>query len=291
MTVNKNIRVGGAIVTGVFLIGTAIFFNARNSSATVDVAALVVATEPRGYQETKDSNNNGIADWEESLPSATIKGGTGNQNNGNLATTTTITDTFAKNFFSEYISKNSGDTSMTPEAKQAFLERSLQKAFTEVTDTPLTLKDVVVKSASDTESVRAYGNAVAEALMRYPGAPENEIFIFQRGIEAGSDEELQGLDPTILSYKNSIRDIQAIPVPQPLLRDHLALLNSMQAIHTTLVTMRIALVDPLPALARFQGYMPEVQKLQGSLASLKNDFGAFGISFSEDEKGSLFLQF
>lgn len=291
ITVNTYIRVGGAVAIGVFLIGTAVFVSAQKVENT-NSAAIVVATEPRAYQETKDTDQDGVPDWEESVSGTnpTIKdtSTTTQKKREEEAALNTVTDRFAKQFFSEYLSKNSGDTPMTPEEKQAFLEKAIQKAYTSQPIQSFTEKDIVRDTSTATDTLRAYGNAVADALQRYPVQNENEALIFKRAIESESEVEIGKLDPIILSYKNTIRDIRLIPVPTTMTSSHLALLNSLNNLQNTLTAMREALEDPLPALTQFQQYVPVVESLQDSLLGLKASFASQNVVFSQNERGHFF---
>lgn len=287
-------RVGVAVAVGVLIIGTSIFFRAPDPETQGGDA--IVATEAHTYQQTKDSDGDGVPDWEENL------NGTDPHKKDTSTTTLaksdaastepqTMTAQFAKQFFGEYIAKNSGDTPMTDSEKQSFLQKSLQKIYTSSpVEKVLTDKDISIGAQSDVETLRAYGNAVADILNRYPVKSDNEAIILKRALDSDSEEELKKLDPIVLSYQKTIADLRAQPVPQPLIQEHLNLLNALSNVRSIIISMRGALLDPLPALSRFQGYGATIDSLRGSLIALNKSFQAKGVVFTQGEKGHFFLE-
>ncbi len=293
-------RIGSALLFAVVLMGAALFLRPQTGMSTQNAGVVVVATEPRNYQETKDSDGDGVRDWEEALwgtnpelkdVSSTTRAEMLKKEAENVEVPNTVTSQFAQRFFGEYIQANSDDIPMTDEEKQRFLERSLTEAAALGYQQPFTLRDIRTTSTSSLEALREYGNSVMLAIVRDPVESEGELLIYKTAIESGNDDLLKKLDPIIASYDRIITDIRALSVPQPLANEHAALLNALRDIHTTIVALRNTPQDPLPALVRFKQYVPQVEELQRSLGTIHAGLTAKGIIYTDAEPGVLFEKF
>lgn len=295
-----NMRIGSALLFAVVLLGAALFLRPQTGATTQNAGVVVVATQPRNYQETRDSDGDGIRDWEEELwgtnpelkdVSSTTRAEVLKKDTENEEVPNTVTSHFAQRFFGEYIQANSDDIPMTDEEKQRFLEKSLVEVATLGYQQPFTLRDIRTTATSSPEALREYGNSVMLAIVRDPVESEGELAIYKLAIESGNDDLLKKLDPIIASYDRTIKDLRALEVPQVLGSEHVGLLNSMRDIHTTITALRNTPQDPLPALVRFKQYVPQVEELQRSLNAVHTSLTAKGITYTDAEPGSLFEKF
>lgn len=277
---------------GFILVGGALF--SRYSKENIpDASAAVIVSTPKEYLIATDMDKDGIEDWEEALVGSDPK----KPNERAVPTQTpdafaeednTITARFGKRFFGEFIQRSAGDATMSPEEKQALINKSLEEVATLVADTPFEKKDILITTKSDIETLHQYGNMLVEALSHNAGNSENELQIFKRAIDANSEEEIALLDPIIQAYQGMVTDVRAIPVPEIAATKHLDLLNALLSIHNSLVIMRNALKDPLPALARSQTYPEALGRIKNNILSLDLIFRNKGILYDVNEPGILF---
>ena len=292
MRVNK--KIGGAAFLAVGLMGTALFLRPQVSDSTENAAVVITSTETRDYQRVKDTDGDGVLDWEEELQGTNpLVKDTSPETKKKAAEPVSVPDTvtsrFAQRFFGEFLQK-SEETPMTDEDKQKMLERSLVDMSTMALDTPFTERDILVTSAIDTETVRTYGNNLASAFINHPLKSENELLIFKRAVESENDNELKTLDPIIETYSGTIKDVGAVVVPKSMVREHLILLNQLRIIHASILAMRNMPSDPLPALMRFQRYLPEIENLGAAINDLYTKISAQGITYSQGDAGYLLFQ-
>lgn len=293
----KNKRVGGALIVGTVLILSAVVF-AKPKASDPLAAAIVVADAPRTYQETKDTDADGLRDWEEELygtnplvPDAPIAPATTTEDTRETLEDIpdTFTHRFAIDFFSDFFMQGGADMDET--AQGALLNQSVQEVINNTKDRFFTTADLTVASAEDLSSVREYGNNVAAILTRYPVPEENEMLILERALQTDNGEELKKLEPILDSYKKTIRDLIALAVPPSLVNEHLNLLNAILAVHNDVVVMRNAFDDALPALIRVQRYQNDVDGLYIVLNNMYQALTKAGAVYRQEESGSFFLQF
>lgn len=289
---NTKIRVGGAVLVGFTLVGGALF-SRYHTQGIPDASATIIVATPKEYLIATDTDKDGIEDWEEALVGSDPK----KPNERVVPTQTpdafaeednTITARFGKRFFGEFIQKSSGDAEMSDQEKQALINTSLAEVIDIVKDTPFTRKDLLISKKSDSEALHQYGNLLVEALNHNTNGGDNELLIFKRAIDANSEEEIALLDPIITAYKGMITDVRAVPVPEILASDHLALLNTLLSVHNSLTLMRNALIDPLPALARSQTYFETLEQMKNNMLALHFQFEKAGVTFDKSEPGILF---
>ncbi|MBX9906767.1 thrombospondin type 3 repeat-containing protein [Patescibacteria group bacterium] len=284
-----NKKIGGAAFLAVGLMGTALFLRPQVSDSTENAAVVITSTETRDYQRVKDTDGDGVLDWEEELQGTNpLVKDTSPETKKKAAEPVSVPDTvtsrFAQRFFGEFLQKT-GETSMTDEEKQKMLERSLVDMNMVVNDRLLTERDIVVTNAIDAETLRAYGNSLATAFINHPLKNEGELLIFKRAVESENDEELKDLDPIIATYEGTIKDVRAVVVPKSIVQEHLALLNQLQVIYATILAMRNMPTDPLPALMRFQQYLPEAEMLGQAFIGVTNNLTSQGITYDLLEPG------
>lgn len=280
-------RVGGAVVLGALLIGVAAFSSSSNPES--QAGTVVIATEPRAYQEVVDKDSDGLPDWEENLLGSDPL--TKNERPTPQAQATqeeplTSTDLFSRQFFGEYLSRKGSGETFTDTEKESFIKRSLSNMGATAPKEPVfTEADILISTDTAPESVRAYGNALGSALLRNPVENENEAVILKRAIDSENEDELRKLDPIIFAYTQMVEDVRALSVPTSMKQEHLSLLNALLSLKTTIIAMRGALHDPMPALMRLRGYAQEVERLQAALVAQKTAFATQQVVFTNTEMG------
>ena len=296
---NTKIRVGGAVLVGVSLVAIALFFDSKKSVALEGSAAVViVATTPKNIQKNQDTDGDGIPDWEEKL-----LGTDPSQKNEYPKTPPpdiaekeepipdTATTRFMQSVMGPYITKTLNGTPLDEAGKQKLIDDAIAGASRYTVDKLFTAKDLFVSASETDASIKTYGNLLGSALNKNPGTNENEMFILKRALDSENEEELALLDPKIHAYRKTLDEMRAIPVPPSLKEEHLSLLNKILTVHNTIVTMRRAFEDPLPALMRSQEYFTHVEHLSQALSQITARLKDKNISYTKDENGFLLFIF
>ncbi len=291
---NTKIRVGGAVLVGVSLVAIAWFFDSKKFVALEGSAAVVVATTPKNIQKNQDTDGDSIPDWEEKLlgtdpsqkneyPKAPAPEITADEE----PIPDTATTRFMQSVVGTYITKTLNGTPPDEGGKQKLIDDAIAGASRYTTDRLFTEKDLFVSASETDESIKTYGNLLGSAFNKNPGNNENEFLILKRALDSENKEELALLDPKIQAYRKTLDEMRAIPVPPSLKEEHLSLLNKILTVHNTIVTMRRAFEDPLPALMRAQEYFTHIEHLSQALSQITVRLKDKRITYTNSEPGFL----
>jgi len=270
-------------ITGAFLIGGALvagsFFVSRDSSAEAQDGTLVVAPE-RTFISIKDSNNDGIPDWRESLQrTETIEL---SSTSATYTPPTTITGKFAVNFLEDLIrSKTYGQFGASPEE---LVEKATKSLIRSSTDVLFTEKDIRILESTDANLIRAYGNHIAAIALSQKTSRDNEAIILQDALRYNDKKRLDDLDPIAASYVMLMKQMLAVDVPSDYVKEHLDLLNAYSAIREDIRSMENVYDDPLYTFVRLKRYPDDVLGLYNALSNMFEQISAkHAITYQEGE--------
>ncbi len=286
----------GALLFAVALIGGTYYFSSAIRRGPGN-AAIVVADAPRSAQTPKDTDGDGMYDWEEDI-AGTNPLVPNERPTSTIATTesardfvpVTDTDHFSKSLFEDVLMAYEGDGTLTPEEQTRIVEKAAQEAAEQNKDRLFTRADIRTRPENDEETVRAYGNAIATIIANAQVPEENELDIVARALSAEDPSELEKLDLIIAAYKQMLLQLGAERVPTPLANEHLMLLNALFALHNDITAMRNIFEDGLPGLVRVRRYESDVDALISAFTSLRYSFESRGIYYTETEPGILFYE-
>lgn len=296
-------QIGLAVVLGAVLLGGAFYYRTAHSTENAVTAEQVaVALVPRVYQDTKDSDNDGLKDWEEELigldpdvpdtveTTETIGNTDDEESPEAEEIPDTVTAQFARDFFEDYIGANTfGGGNLTEEQQASLISSSVSSLTHEVADDFLTHADIQTTSEIGLPALREYGNTVGSIVLSNPGAEENELTILNRALANEDTEELQKLEVTLTAYENLVSQVRAIPAPAVLAKQHLDLLNALIAIRNDIDAMYHAFDDPLPALLRIKRYEDDTRGLYQAIDNMRTKFEQTGVIYTQDEPGIFFF--
>jgi hypothetical protein len=288
--VKGSIRLGGAVALGIAVIAVAFMMRAAHTDdQTGELVVAESATRP--YIEAKDSNNDGIMDWEEQLGRRVIGSvddlGAESTSTAVYTEPTTLTDKFARSFFEDYI--RAKDTTAFQESQEAFLLTSID-AIEDDTQMALYTRHDINATVDSESAIREYGNRVSEIVTVHSVKNDNEANILARALDQNDPEILKQLEPTRDAYEKVLRDTLLVPTPHSLVDEQLDLVNTYQAILTDIIAMERAFTDPLYTLARMKRYEDDALGLLYAYINILKATDEAGIIYANDEPG-VFLYF
>lgn len=265
------------------------------SSSGVDTAASQI-----------DSDNDGLPDWEEALygtdpknpdtdgdgtpdgkeielgrnplikgpnDSMTSKAGSATTATSTEKENLTLTDTFARNFFTQYMNAQESGTKITPDNADQFASDYL--GTTPLPD--ITVKQYAQTDLSLTESnqanLKSYRDAIVAIFAKYwPSGKTNELSIMQQAFVNNDTKALVGLTPIISAYQNTLNNVLALSVPRLAVSLHLSVVNSLAIYIQTLKMVQLSFTDPLSGLVGLNAYQDNNANVQVSLANLQMYF-------------------
>ena len=279
-------RIGLAIVLGIVLVAGA--YVEGSSKTSKQTGTLVAQQVERAYVQPEDANGNGVPDWQDSLlekaviemPSAS----------STYQKPTTVTGTFGIKFFQDYIrSKMYGAFGASKEELVAKLTQSLKE---QAVDELLTEKDITRFETTDTQILHSYANQVALVLTANPAQGDSELYILQDYMRYNDPQKLQGLEPIALAYTTTVKNLLETKVPIQYTKQHLDLLNAVNAVREDVRGFQKIQTDALYSLLRLKRYHDDVL---GMSNAIKNLFNALylegGIRFRADEPVSKLMVF
>ncbi len=83
----------------------------------------------------------------------------------------------------------------------------------------------------------------------------------------------------------------AIPVPRPLLKEHLDLINTYEAVYQDIEAMTLSLEDPVVALLRIRRYAEDALGLRLALENMYDALSPYANQFSPTDSAQIFSLF
>lgn len=290
----KNKKLVAASILGLTIISLSIFSNQENSKPLItevnqeEQGVLVInggANDSVADLINKDSDKDGLKDWEEALygtdPNNADSNNNGvldgievhkqnaNKNNQNGQVTTSTTDQFGQQFFvAASALKNAGK--FDPEAVKETAKIIYSNIKQEEIRPLYTINDLtVIKNATDAE-ILSYGKNLGIVLQKYSKYNlGQEITVISTSLET-SDQTLQAkLVPYINAYTNIAKDTVEIAVPEKIAQLHLDLINNYRGTADSLKIVGQIFSDPLLSMNGLNQYLSYSNKLVETAKTLE----------------------
>ncbi|MCB9811215.1 MAG: hypothetical protein H6779_03515 [Candidatus Nomurabacteria bacterium] len=286
-------KIIGASVIGFAMVAGALVINNMNrevAQTPSEDASLAVVNEapPRNFIEVKDSNDDGLEDWQEEFLSAdkiVISSTT-----ENYTPPTTITGQMGITLIRELLSSKvyAPFGSSNDEIVDDLVTNLADKANDKIYDQ----RDITVTDDMSDDSIRNYGNALAAAIIDngVKGA-ETESVVLQRIINGQDDNGIEKLQTLADMYEKTLNDTLAILVPRSFVKEHLDLINVYNALFYDVDAMAKLEEDPALTLIRMKRYEDDVK---GSYYAFQNVYLALEKHvevFKENDPAIIFIQF
>ena len=301
-------------------------------SATVIIGAYALARNvesppsAQAFTETallqaiaaKDSDGDGLPDWEEALygtdPHKTDTFGLGMTDGEavakglvvpkaiadiTIATSTasvsdnTLTASFARSFFSLYLSAKqaNGGIDLTVDQANAVADQALNQLSQNFAPTAdfKTTADIKV-SGTGPDALRTFA-AVAEAVVRQNknDATMSEIEYLQAAVQGDDPTASAHLASLAKAYRNSAVGLSALSVPAELAATHLAIVNTLMRLSEIDTDFARVDTDPLAAMLALQQYKPTELAAEQAFRALENIYVAEGVVLSVGTSGAAFV--
>jgi len=262
----------------------------------------------------KDSDNDGLMDWEEALwktdPNNPDTDGNGVldgeqvRNEGLQAyqgktladymdpDADTLTNTLNKKILYEMvIQKGINGDPLTQEGAKKIAESFFDTINSSI-QPPLSqysMTDIVILNDYQKDDIKKYANHLGTIIKKhFDSIPEGEMSLFQKGVLNKDPDSLKKLKPLELAYKNTAIEALKIEVPNELAQNHLSILNSFHQISNQINDMQKAFMDPAMALMAFKFYRDSSKTAFFALNSTNSLLQNKEIVFEDTEPGKLF---
>ena len=187
---------------------------------------------------------------------------------GTAAAPSSITDRFAQAFLSQYLN-NRGESVPTVEEMNAFVQAGVSDLLAQGgSPAKYSERDIVLSSDSSDVGIRTYLAAMDVAFESHeiPGR-KSELAYFSDAL-AGNSGALSSISDASAAYASIERDLMRIPVPNDLRRAHLAIANALAHLHEASADLAAMDEDPLRALVGLTFYEQYPDDLLAGFANL-----------------------
>lgn len=287
---SRRFLIHGGIATGIIalilIVQTPWFlgiFSKKNGKGIAVTDATV------GEIVGKDSNGNGIADWEERLwgldPSVATTNGVSNktiieqkrrslqgadQQNGEL----NETDRLARELFG-FTTAIGSESSVDKSSLSALASKLGQENAKADTVPTYALKNITTVQ-TNRKNLIAYEKNLSATLLSYDETvPEIDIFI--SSIETGDYSTLEQFDSTISLYATLAKKLSKIAVPVGAAQYHLDITNSIAGLGKSFEKMKLLEDNGVSALVGLSEYRYHDQKLSDAIEKLGTYLTQYGI--------------
>lgn len=293
----------------------------KKDSPSVAVAGIkeIIATN-----QEKDTDGDGLKDWEETLWSTDIRkadtdgdgAGDGDEvkaernplikgpndklnlnkqtgtQNGTTTVNLTETDKFARNFFTKYMElRKLSDGNISESERQLLITELAQAGALEIKAKVYTLDDMKYTTDGNMEGMERYGHNLARIIIENsPQNPESELDILNEAITKDDPNVLKRLDLIIKNYKNIIKLSSETPIPQNATELHLEYINSLSRVVLSIENMKKLYTDPILTFSSLEYYKQSAESLEVAVINLSMFFLKNNIQFGENTYGYLFTK-
>ena len=274
----------------------------------------------------KDSDNDGLKDWEETLWKTDSKNpdtdGDGtldgqeinlgrdplkpgpddlysknysfaaDKTNSNSIDQLSATEKLSRDFLSQYLSaKALMGGNLDESTKENLINSFSSNINLNISSRIYNLSDIKISSDNSKEAIQNYGNQLGAIIKKYSEpAPEMELIVFKRAIESDDPAELKKLDKNINAYDSMTKEFVNLTVPSGAKEIHLNLVNSFVHIKEIISNLQNFFQDPVGSLMALNQYQDTSKAMSDALTATDNYFRDNGIFFSKDDPGYIINQ-
>lgn len=307
-TPHKNLIISGIAALLILSVGIYVKIPTKNKQLALQKeSASLLANSTSTDLATRDSDGDGLPDWEERLygtdPFNPDTDGDGTPDgkevaegrdprkagpddklpviqDPHFATSSTDVEGIKKEFFAKYLAEQSKEIRETT-------YRDLITDFNPKKYIPKAeLTDLNITSDNSTDALRKYGNAFGLLIKKYTAPTHRtEEDILSDGLKTKNDETLKELQLPAVAYLNFSNDLKALPVPVGLAKEHLLIVNGYEGMYQGLIGMKTLFSSPVDGAAGYQRYTLSRIDVTTGYAGVVSYFANHGVTFTKDEPG------
>lgn len=207
----------------------------------------------------------------------------------------TLTEALGQEFFSEYMRLKQESNGELSEYDKTELVNSMMSGLNNFQNkiSDYLKSDIKIASLDDEKTIKEYGNNLALIIKKYfDPLPETEMTIFAKALkesEGGSKESnLTNLEPIANAYRNTAKEIVALPTPASFADSHLKLANYFNNIAKEINELQDFSKDPAQTMLAFKQYQADAKEAYLILLSLNAYFADKKVVFESGEPAKLF---
>jgi len=205
----------------------------------------------------------------------------------------TLTAAFAQNFFTLYLAakQNNGGGDLSEADMQNVANQALSSLSSAIASTPdfKSLRDLTI-SGSSPEELKAFAVS-AEAVLRKnkADATTSELNYLKSALLNNDNTAISHITSIAKGYRDSAVGLSVLPVPKELAADYLVLINSMMRISQITTDFTKVETDTLTTMLALQQYPQVVVTLGSAFINIGKIYAVAGISLPAGAPGASFV--
>lgn len=201
----------------------------------------------------------------------------------------TVTATFARDLFTNYMNSRTG-TPPSAEEVNAFMQEALTDLASKQRSVKAYSLGNVRVSGSGTEALRAYAVAAERAFgANTVDTDKNELYYFTDAVQKGDADAMNKVRAIGRAYKNIAAALIQVQVPHDAQTAHLNVANSLAYLSVVVENMASVDADPLRGMLGMTEYKSAADSMVRSYAELDAAFKNSGLTIGEGEPGYYFV--
>lgn len=204
-----------------------------------------------------------------------------------------LTDAFAKEFFSLYLAakQGNGGGGLSETQAGALAGEMMNRAAQSLTPAAdfKTMRDITV-SGTGTDAMRAYAVAVEDIFLKNTSsATTSELLYLHYAVENDDAAALARLGAIAKAYRDSAVGLAALAAPRELAAEHLALVNALARMSQIIGDFARVHTDPLTTMLALEQYVPAAQSLGAVFTDIGTAYRVAGVALRAGTPGASFV--
>lgn len=205
----------------------------------------------------------------------------------------TRTEAFAKDFFTLYLvaKQSNGGVELTSDQATVLADQAISQFLQTPTQTAgaKSIADIKV-SGTGPDALRAFAISAEAVFKKYMDTTiTDEMQALQDAVLSGDTDALSKLSIAAQIYRNYATGLAALPVPQELAKDHLALINAMLLRSEVDDNFAAVNTDPLAAMLAVQQFGETESAFWNAFSNIGALYASAGISLPNGTPGASFV--
>lgn len=199
-----------------------------------------------------------------------------------------LTDRFARLFFDNYMSSR-GTMPPTAQEMQQFVQDAVANlAQTNIRTDAYAASDMRV-AGSGADALRTYAAGVEKTMAANdPRLPYSELTYFSDAEQKNDAQAIKNIGLIAKGYADTAAALAKVAVPSEAAQQHLALVNAMARLSSTIGDMGTVQSDPIRAMLGLEQYKKDGEALADALAGMGSVFATDDASLSKNQDGYRF---
>jgi hypothetical protein len=319
-TTKRTFSTPVALIIGALLIAGAYFIprllaTPRAEAGTTDDLLKAIST--------KDTDGDGLPDWEEALygtnpnksdtngygmtdsqavakglivpkavtPAAPVASGSSTPADlkyvpGGAPAPGSLTEQFAQNFFAQYLASHQGGKTLSTDDMTTFVTTAIQQLQQSQSQQDAFVLSEVKVSGSGAQAVHAYAVAAEAAFTANTvQLPKSELLYLSDAISKNDASAIGNIEKIAAAYTNTAKALAALTVPNELATRHLALANALAQMG--IVTGEFAAVnrDPILTSVALASYTGDATAMRDAFVGMAAAIGSAGVVLKPGDPG------